>query len=127
MSSTVEFKPVELERIDYDYLRDVDDIPEAVEFSIIASHEPSDTWITEFDTAYHAMHNPIKPPVSIIGNRLWISYLPRYSADLPNYINFILRVVNVANDEEKRSLTIHEHDPTGAKDRFRNVLKGVRL
>jgi hypothetical protein len=119
-------KPISMQQIDMDDLQDVDDIPEAVRFSILLAGEPSSIWAQEFATAYGSIHHPIKPPVDVSGNRIWISYLPRYANDLQSYIDFLKNVVEAANREERRTLEIHEHD-TGHKARFREQLKRVYL
>jgi hypothetical protein len=120
-------KPILLQRVDTDDLQDVDDIPEAVRFSVILDGEPSPTWVQEFVTAYALIHYAIKPPVEVIGDRIWIAYLPRYANDLQPYLNFLKTVVERANFEERRTLEMHEHDNTGPKAQFRERLKALRL
>src|SRR5579864_4462114 len=89
-------KGITLERIDADDLQDVEDIPEAVRFSVLLSEEPSAAWKQEFTLAYRAMPNAVRPPVQIEGDRLWIAYLPRYSADLESYLRYLKAVVERA-------------------------------
>ena len=120
-------KPISAVRVDADDLQDVEDIPEAVRFSIQLDHEPSGTWVQEFVSAYGLLHYAIKPPVEVIGDRLWISFLPRYGNELQAYVNFLKNVIDRANIEERRTLQMHEHDNSGQKAQFRERLKGVRL
>jgi hypothetical protein len=120
-------EPITMDRIDIDNLEDVEDIPEAVRFSIVLTAPPSAAWIQEFVSAYAAIRHPIKPPARIDEDRLWIAYLPRYARELPGYLEFLKSVVNTANQEEQRTLTMHEHDTSGQKASFRELLKGVQL
>jgi len=125
--TTTAAAPMAMERIDIEKLEDVEDIPEAVSFSIVLSATPSAAWIQEFVTAYTAIRHPIKPPARIDEDRLWIAYLPRYARELPGYLEFLKAVVDRANAEEQRTLAMHEHDTSGAKARLRELLKGVQL
>jgi hypothetical protein len=120
-------KTIKLVRVDADDLQDVEDIPEAVRFSVELDTDPSPTWVQEFVTAYGLLHYAIKPPVEVTGNRIWIAYLPRYAGELQAYINFLKIVIERANTEEQRTLQMHEHDNTSEKARFRELLRGVRL
>lgn len=120
-------KPIAMRSIDVEDLQDVEDIPEAVRFSVVLDSEPTAVWIQEFVTAYGLLHYAIKPPVEVVGDRIWISYLPRYANELQPYINFLKSVIDRANTEEKRTLQMHEHDSTGQKAQFRERLKELRL
>lgn len=123
----VKLKPVRMLNVDTDTLQDVEEIPEAVRFSIVLDAEPSSTWIQEFTTAYGLMHHPIKPPCEVDADRLWIAFLPRYANDLQSYIDFLKMVVERANVEERRTLQMHEHDNAGEKSKIREMLKRLSI
>jgi len=120
-------KSIRLLSVDADDLQDVDEIPEAIRFSVVLTDAPSSIWIHEFGTAYELLHHPIKPPFDVIGNRIWISFLPRYSKDLQAYVDFLKAVVERSNAEELRTLQMHEHDNSGDKSRMRDMLKRLRI
>jgi len=120
-------KPIKLMNVDTDNLQDVEDIPEAVQFAVVLSDEPSSIWVQEFGTAYGMLHHPIKPPFDVVKDRLWVSFLPRYASDLQAYVDFLKAVVDRANVEEKRTLQMHEHDNAADKTRLRDMLKRLRI
>lgn len=120
-------KPISMQSIDTENLEEIEEIREAVMFSIILNTEPTPEWHQEFESAYKVMHHPIKPPVTVEDGRLWITYLPRYSAELPAYIKFLKHVVERANSEEIRTAHLRERDTGGHKAKFREVLKSISL
>ena len=120
-------KNIKLLNIDASDLQDVEDIPEAVRFSVVLSDPPSTIWVQEFDTAYGMLHHPIKPPFEVLQDRIWISFLPRYTKDLQAYINFLKIVVERANVEELRTLQMHEHDNASDKRKLRDMLQRVSI
>lgn len=120
-------KEIRLVRVDADDLQDVEDIPEAIRFAIILSSPASTIWVHEFGEAYELLHHPIKPPFEVIGDRIWISFLPRYCKDLQPFVDFLKAVVERANFEERRTIQMHEHDNASDKSKLRDVLRALRI
>ena len=114
--------------IDLDSLDDVEENDQAVQFDIVLNAEPTNEWKQEFEYLYD--HNPhaIKPQVATTGSRLHVAYLPRYGAELQEYVDFLTEIAARATAEARLTLQLQT---TEQKDRqrqeFREVLRGIRL
>ncbi|MEO7717783.1 MAG: hypothetical protein ABIY70_16410 [Capsulimonas sp.] len=121
-------QPISMTRIDSDDLIQDEETPEAIDFSIMLSQTPPEEWIASFTAAYLALHHDIKPPSHIEGDRIWISYLPRYNGELPAYLKFLQAVVNESNRQVQLTYEIHQNS---AKDQmrmqFRDLLRQTAL
>ena len=89
---------------------------------------PSPKWIDEFEIAYRTLPNNIKPPIKIDGNRMLISFLPRYQNDLQSYIDFVKMIMDRAEEEidKTEAIAMHGHQPERIAA-FRETLRKVRL
>jgi len=118
--------PVYVKGVDCDDLRDVEDVAEAIEFSVVLTQAPSDTWWSEFEPAYASMPYSIKPQVRLDGNRIWVTYLPRYENEVQAYVEFITKVVERANEEETLTYEVHlKGHRSGPREQLRQSLKNV--
>jgi hypothetical protein len=119
---------VKLESIDLDSLAESEDSHEAIEFDAILNEVPPQKWIDEFEIAYRTLPNNIKPPVRIEGNRMCITYLPRYSDDLQSFMDFIQAAMQRAEIEIDKTEAIarHSHQPERLA-KFRASLSKLRL
>jgi hypothetical protein len=112
--------------VDADDLKDVEDNPEAVEFSIELNQTPPEGWINEFDQAYLTTPYVLKPPVRVDGNRLRIVYLPRYASELQGFVRFLGLIVRRSNQEYRRSAELHTSSVQDQRRAdFREALKRV--
>ena len=120
--------PVQIKAVDTDDLRDVEDVAEAIEFSVVLSNTPTEAWWAEFEGAYNSLSHTIKPQTRLEGDRIWITYLPRYEGELQQYITFLAEVVRVANAEEQLTYDLHlKGHRSGPREQFRKHLLAVKL
>ncbi|BDI32915.1 hypothetical protein CCAX7_49660 [Capsulimonas corticalis] len=121
-------QPISMTRIDSDELIQDEETPEAIDFSIVLSQTPPEEWAASFTAAYHDLNHGIKPPVRLEGDRIWISFLPRYNSELPLYLRFLQAVVNESNRQVQLTYEIHQNS---AKDQmrmqFRDLLRQTAL
>jgi hypothetical protein len=120
--------PVHVVRVDPDNLRDVEDVMEAIAFSIVLSRTPNEAWWQEFESAYQQLPHPIKPQTELEGDRIWVTYLPRYEGELQHYVDFVVRVVDKANVEEQLTYDMHlKGHRYGPREQFRDSLRKVTI
>jgi hypothetical protein len=121
-------KRVALEAIDLNSLAESETSHEAIEFEVLLNQTPDEKWVEEFDIAYRTLPNSIKPPVAINGDRMLISFLPRYANDLQAFFEFIQSVMRRAEEEMDKTEAIakHSHQPERLNG-FRDILRKVRV
>ena len=120
--------PVQIKAIDTEDLRDVEDVAEAIEFSVVLSDTPTEAWWSEFEGAYQSLSHTIKPQARLEDNHIWITYLPRYEGELQQYITFLTEVVRVSNAEEQLTYDLHlKGHRSGPREQFRQHLSAVKL
>ena len=119
---------VHLESIDLDSPAESEESHEAIDFDVMLNEAPDQKWTDEFEIAYRTLPNNIKPPVTIVGDRMHISFLPRYANDLQSYFEFIQAVMQRAEIEIDKTEAIakHSHQPERIAA-FRETLKQVRI
>ncbi len=123
-----EITVVRLREIDTEHLDDAEDNPEAVEFTVLLSGTPSDPWVQEFEQAYRQTPYTLKPPLDVAGDRLKITFLPRYASELQGYFAFLALIIRRANDEIKRTADIQaSHTQEQRRAEFRRALQRVTL
>ena len=97
---------VALTHIDPESFTDVESSMETVRFAIVLNTAPPEGWVTVFHTLYDRATMKIRPPVEVIGDRLWIDFLPRYEEDLQDYIGVLRGLIKLTNDDVKFSSEI---------------------
>lgn len=126
MSETV--TAVRMTAIDADNLGDVDDNPEAVQFAVKLSGVPPPGWTAEFEPLYAAAPLAPKPPVAVEGDTLQVIYLPRYTDQLPQFLETLGRVVSQTNAELVKT---HDMKTSDAREQrkaeFSKALKQLPL
>jgi hypothetical protein len=128
MATLIASEDVQFTRIDLDEIGEPEDSPEAFTFDIILSKIPSEQWKIEFDYLYALEALPIRPPLVVEGNRMRVTYLPRYEADLQLYLDTIKRLAKRANIETVRTDEFHYNEKREQrKEEFRKVLKKVSV
>lgn len=119
---------VRLREIDTEHLDDAEDNPEAVEFTVLLTQAPSVPWTQEFEQAYRQTPYTLKPPLEVMGDRMKITFLPRYASELEAYFKFLALIVARANDEIKRTASIQASDTQEQRRaEFRRALQRVTL
>ncbi len=119
---------ITMREINIDDLGDVEDNPEAVEFTVGLSEAPSEGWIEEFDIAYRQTPYTLKPPVEVKGDCLEVIFLPRYSSELQGFFQFLGLIVRRANEELRRTEEMHiSNVQERRKAEFREVLRRIRV
>lgn len=119
---------VRLREIDTEHLEDAEDNPEAVEFTVLLSTTPSAPWTQEFEQAYRQTPYTLKPPLEVVGDRMKITYLPRYAGELEAFFKFLALMLTRANDEIRRTADIQASDiQDQRRAEFRRALQRVTL
>ena len=119
---------VQLRDIDTDSLEDVEDNREAVLFSVRLTRAVPEGWTHEFEQAYAQTPYMLKPPVQVDGDRLKVTFLPRYAGELDGFIHFLGLIVRHANDELRSTLELHTSNThEQQKSEFRDALKRVTV
>ncbi len=119
---------ITLREIDTEHLEDLDDNPEAVQFTVRLSGTPPSGWLDEFETAYRDISSPIKPPVAVEGDALRVTFLPRYAASLQDFVTLLGQVTARANDEWRFTQEMHESSAQEQRRaQMREALKRVTL
>jgi len=122
----VVYKNVAMVGVDLDSLDESEDNHEAIEFDIMLSHVPDPKWVEEFEIAYRQTPHPIKPPLSIAEDRMTIAFLPRYSDELQDYIDFLQTIMDRADEEVRMTLAIQKHGHMAEHiNEFRETLKDL--
>lgn len=119
---------IAMREIDFDHLRDVEENPQAVSFSIKLSQAPPPGWIEEFDEIYRQTPYTLKPPVSVERDTLEVIFLPRYSSELQGFFQYLGLIVRRANEELHRTEEMHiSNAQEQRKVQFREALRQIRL
>ena len=119
---------IALAAIDTEHLEDVEDNREAVSFYVQLCAKPSEVWIQEFDEAYKATPYLLKPPVTVMGDRLHVTFLPRYSEELPGFFRFLALIVKRATEETRQTEALHTSgDQEKRRTEFREALRRIEL
>ena len=119
---------VVLDHIDPDSFTDVESSPETVRFAIVLNTSPSEGWVTVFHTLYDRVDTPIRPPVEVLGDRLWVDYLPRYENELQDFIELLRGVAVLTNDDIKLTSEISAGIHADAKKQeFRQRLLSLKV
>ena len=119
---------IDLVSIDLNSIGDSDDNAEAIVFDVVLNFQPSAQWTEEFEILYQRTPFAIKPPVTVEGDRLRVSFLPRYQQDLQQFIDFLAQTAHLATAETRRTEMIKRDDSKeDRKKEFRNVLAKIRL
>ncbi len=123
-----ELRDISLKQIDIDSVADAEENPEACSFEIILNEPASEDWIAEFEYWYKQVPYVVKPPVTVLGDRMHIVYLPRYSDEIQGYMRYLSTIVQHANEEVKRTREILTTDvKERRKADFRKLLQGIEL
>jgi len=123
-----ELTVIRLREIDTEHLDDAEDNPEAVEFTVLLSGTPSAPWNQEFEQAYRQTPYTLKPPVEVVGDRLKITFLPRYASEMDAFFKFLALMIARANDELRRTSEIQaSHSQEQRRADFRRALERVTL
>jgi len=119
---------ISLKEIDMDYLENVEENREAVEFRVRLSGVPTDVWRHEFEQSYLHMQHTLKPPVRLDGDLLHVIYLPRYVGELSGFFDFLARVIRVSNEEAHVTADLHTSNAQERqKAEFREALRSINL
>jgi hypothetical protein len=124
----VVYKNVAMVGVDLDSLDESEDNHEAIEFDIMLSHVPDPKWVEEFEIAYRSTPHPIKPPVVVNDDRFTIQFLPRYSDELQEFIEFLQKMMDIADHEVRTTLAIQKHGHMQEHiDDFRKTLQNLKF
>lgn len=119
---------IKFKAIDLDNIEDVEENNEAFQFDILLNQVPPYEWGREFEYLYQIGPYAIKPPVTLDGDRLHIIYLPRYSATLQGFLDFLATVVHHSTEEARRTVEIRRSDDKEQRrQEFRETLKQIHL
>lgn len=125
---TLYIPEIDLVRIDIDSIGDSDENAEAIVFDVVLNTQPPAQWIEEFEILYQRAPFTIKPPVAVEGDRLRVSFLPRYQNELQPFIDFLAQTTHLATAETRRTEMIkRDESKEDRKKEFRNVLAKIRL
>jgi len=123
-----EMTVVRLREIDTEHLDDAEDNPEAVDFTVLLTTTPSEPWTQEFEQAYRQTPYTLKPPIEVVGDRMKITFLPRYANELEGYFKFLALIIMRANDELRRTAEIQASSTQEQRRaEFRRALQRVTL
>ncbi len=121
-------KIIAITGIDLDSLAESEDSHEAIEFDVLLNDEPNTKWTDEFNIAYAALPNNIKPPAHVMIDRIRIAFLPRYDRELQNYFEFLHRVLRITNEEVAKTEAIsHRGNKDAQLAAFRDALRGIQV
>jgi hypothetical protein len=117
------FKTIEIESVE-----SVEDNPEAVTFDISLTSTPPPHWLEEFVYLYGRAQFGLKPPIEIIGDKMHIMYLPRYSDDLQGFVYFLGDILVQSTKEARRTIEISQTDEKQrVKSEFQESLSKLKL
>ncbi len=117
-----------LKSIDTDHLENIEENREAIHFRVRLSAKPSYFWQNEFVQAYEQTPYSLKPPVRLEGDELHITYLPRYTDELPAFFRFLALIARRSNEETHRTEELHTSNAQErSKAAFRDALKRIEL
>lgn len=117
-----------LKSIDTDHLENIEENREAIHFRVRLSAKPTAFWQTEFTQAYEQTPYTLKPPVRLEDDLLHITYLPRYTDELPAFFKFLALITRRSNEETHRTEELHTSNAQErSKAAFRDALKRIEL
>lgn len=115
--------------IDSETLEVSDEFPGSYGFYVRLSRDPGLEWAAEFESLYQVLPRPARPPVVFRGDTLCIYYLPAYTQELPEYLEFLTDAVVQTNAAVERRNAVLPDDSSQRevfREQLRQLAQGYR-